>query len=187
MYGKGNRTTVVNVFKPPDTKLQGNFIPAFSSPCIYVGDFNSHSTTWVYQSTNSDGETLESWTSAAGLQLLYDPEQPDSLYSGRLNSITNPDLAFASISPSPERLVLNPFPKSQHRPSLISPVNPIRTIPSKAVKRWNFRKANQPRFMHLVDIKFCRQPDPASADLDTAYTSIYKVLLRLWQQKNYPV
>ena len=103
-------TTVVNVYKPPNTKLQVNSIPAFASPCIYAGDFNSHSTTWGFQSTNPDGETLESWTSAAGLQLLYDPKQPDSFYSGRWKSATNPDLAFANISPSLERLVLNLFP-----------------------------------------------------------------------------
>ena len=60
-------TTVVNVYKPSNTKLQDNSIPAFASPCVYDEDFNSHSTTWGYQPTNPDGETLKSWASAAAL------------------------------------------------------------------------------------------------------------------------
>ena len=38
-------TTVVNVYKPPNTTLQRNSIPVFASPCVYAGDFNCHSTT----------------------------------------------------------------------------------------------------------------------------------------------
>ena len=57
-------TTVVNVYKPPNTKLQDNFIPAFASACRYARDFNSHCTTWSYQSTNPDGETFEIWALA---------------------------------------------------------------------------------------------------------------------------
>ena len=135
------------------------------------------STTWKYQSTNPSGETLEDWALAVDFQLLYNPKQSDSFHSRRWNSTTNPDMALANITPSLKRLVLNPFFKSQHEPSLISPVNLIRSIPSKAVKRWNFRKANWFRFTHLVDNKIHCLPDPASADLDTHYTSICKVLL----------
>ena len=136
------------------------------------------STTWEgYQSTNPSAETLEDWALAADLQLLYDPKQSDSFHSRKWNSTTTSDLAFANISPSPERLVLNPFPKSQHRPSLISPVNPIRPIPSKAARKWNFQKANWLRFTRLVDNKIRRLPEPASADFGTSYTSICKVLL----------
>ena len=126
--------TVVNMYKPPNIKLQSNSILDFASPCIYAGDFNSHSTTWSYQSINPDGKTLESLASAAGLQLFYDPKQSDSFHFERWNSTANPYMVFANISLTPERLVLTPFPKSKHRPSLISPVNPISPISRKAVK-----------------------------------------------------
>ena len=176
MATKIEGTTVVNVYKLPNTELKDNSIPAFASPCIYAGYFNSQSTSWGYQSTSPAGETLESWASATDLLLLYDPKQLDSFHSKRWNSTINLDLAFAKISTSPEQLVLIPYPTSQHRPSLISLVNPIRPIPSKAVKRWNCLKATWPRFMHLVDNKIRCLPDPASADLDTCYTNICKVL-----------
>jgi len=39
--------TAVNVYKPPDTKLQCNSIPALPA-CICSGDFNSHSIIWEY-------------------------------------------------------------------------------------------------------------------------------------------
>ena len=143
-------TTVVNVYKPPNTTLQDNSIPAFpllvymQQTCRLplIANMHSHSNTWGYQSTDPDGKTNESWASAAVLQLLYNPKQQDSFHSGRWSSTTNPDLAFANIGSLTKWLVLNQFPKSQHIPSLISPINPIRSIPSKAVKRWNFRKAN---------------------------------------------
>ena len=158
--------TVVNVYKPPNKAIK----QFYSGLCfsLYIRwrlQFPLAPPGVGYQSTNPSSETLEDWTLAADLQLLYDPKQSDSFHSGRWNSTTTQDLAFANISSSPERLALNSFPKSQHRPSLILPVNPIRPIPSKAVKRWNFRRANWLRFTRLVDIKIRRLPEPASSDL----------------------
>ena len=35
---------VMNVYKPPNTRLQENYsIPCLEAPAVYVGDFNSHS------------------------------------------------------------------------------------------------------------------------------------------------
>ena len=69
------------------------------------------------------------------------PKQPDSFHSGRWNTTSNPDLAFAHMPDSSvHRIVLDRFPKSQHRPSLIDQDNTIEPVPTKPVKRWNFRK-----------------------------------------------
>ena len=58
---------------------------------------------------------------------------------------TNPDLAFASLgqdSRLPDRHVLGKFPRSQHRPSLITPPRFKFPAHSDPVKRWNFRKVD---------------------------------------------
>ena len=54
---------ITNVYKPPVTRLCLDSIPRYQQPCIYAGDFNCHSTTWGYGSTNTDGTTLEHWAS----------------------------------------------------------------------------------------------------------------------------
>ena len=49
--------------------------------------------------------------------LLYNAKDAASFYSGRWNTGTNPDLAFASVGPNSrltDRRVLEKFPRSQH-------------------------------------------------------------------------
>ena len=78
-----------------------------------------------YSKSNNDGTCLVEWASSNNLTLLYNPKEPDSFHSACWNSGTNPDLAFASSiedQPPPSRRVLERFPRSQHRPSLITPV-----------------------------------------------------------------
>ena len=171
--------SITNVYKPPTARLLVDTIPAFDAPCIYAGDFNCRSTTWGYTSTNPDGDALEDWASASGVQLLFDPKQPDSFHSGRWNTTSNPDLAFANLKgPSPHRTILDPFPRSQHRPSLITPDNPIKPIPTKPVKRWNFRKARWDQFTNLVDSGTDSLPPPTSSDPDLAYSDFCKLIIR---------
>ena len=129
-------TTTINIYKPPPSLLAVNDIPKFSSPCIYSGDFNCHGTAWGYQETDSNDSTLEEWASATDVLLLFDSKQPASFRSGRWNKTSNPDLAFIKLAGStPMRKVLDPFPRSQHRPSLIIPTNPVEPVPTRAVKR----------------------------------------------------
>ena len=173
-------TVVINVYKPPNTPLQDNSIPVFACPCMYAGDFNSHSTIWGYRNTNAGGipVALENWASAASVQLLFDPKQPGSFHSSRWKT-TNPDLAFTNTDgPLPERIILEPFPKFQHRPSLIISANPLKLVQSKPVKRWNFRKANWAKFTHLVQNKINQLPKPTSDDLNTLYKSFCNILFK---------
>ena len=85
---------------------------------------------------------------------------------------TNPDLAFASIGPNsrlPDRRVLEKFPRSQHRPSLITPPRFAMAVPSMPVKRWNFRKADWSHYIALTN-KFAKTLlPPDSLDVDAAY------------------
>ena len=69
---------------------------------------------WAYQATSPNKSALEDWASIADLTLLHDPHLRDSFRSGRWNTTSNPDLDFANLTSTlPQRLVLDPFPRSQ--------------------------------------------------------------------------
>ena len=98
-------------------------LPMFSHPCLYAGDFNCCHADWGYDDNSLDGKCLVGWESINCLALLYNAKDAASFYSGRWNTGINPDLAFSSISPNSrltDRRVFEKFPRSQHRPSLIT-------------------------------------------------------------------
>ena len=101
---------------------------------------------------------MADWVSINCLALQYNAKDSASFYSGRWNTGTNPDLAFASASPNsciPDRRVLDNFPRSQHRPSLTTPPRFAMAMPSMPVKRWNFRKAKWSHYIALTN-KFAK-------------------------------
>ena len=144
----------------------------FPHPCLYAGDFNCRHADWGYDDNSPDGECLAGWASIICLSLLYNAKDAASFYSGRWNTSTNPDLAFASVGPNgrlPDRCVLEKFPRSQHRPSLITPPRFAMAVPSMPVKQWNFRKANWSHYIALTN-KFAKTLfPPDSLDVDPAY------------------
>ena len=79
---------------------------------------------------------------------------------------------FASVGPNsrlPDRRVLDKLPRSQHRPSLITPPRFAMAVPSMPVKRWNFRKAKWSHYIALTN-KFAKTLlPPESLDVDAAY------------------
>ena len=85
--------------------------------------FNCRHADWDYDDNSPDGECLAGWASINCLALLYNPKDASSFYFDRWNTGTNLNLAFASVGPNsrlPDRRVLEKFPRSQHRPSLIT-------------------------------------------------------------------
>jgi len=151
-------------------------LPYFCRPFIYAGDFNCYSTTWGYHSANASGKDLEDWTSASGLNLLHVPKQPNSLHSRRWNTSTNPDLACVNLAgPLPHRTMLEPFPKSQHRPSLIQPMNPIEPLAAKPMLMWYFWKARWEQFINLTKLGADSLPD-LSSNADTVYSAFCQLL-----------
>ncbi|CAM4690332.1 unnamed protein product [Leuciscus chuanchicus] len=77
-----------------------------------------------------------------------------TFYSARWNSTTNPDLAFPkwhNNQPLPVRHILDMFPRSHHRPSLITIPTMVQPVQGRDAKRWNFRKANWAGFTTLVN------------------------------------
>ena len=115
---------IVNVYKPPPTRLRSLDVPVSPHPCLYAGDFNSRHADWGYDDNSPYSGCLAGWASINYLALLYNAKPAASFYSGRWNPGTNPDLGFASVGPNsclPNRRVLDKFSRSQHRPSLITP------------------------------------------------------------------
>ena len=101
-----------------------------------------------------DGKCLSGRENINCLALLYNAKDAASFYSVRWNTGTNPDLAFASAglnSRLSDRRVLEKFPRSQHRLSLITPPRFAMTVPSMPYKRWNFRKAKWSHYIALTN------------------------------------
>ena len=170
---------IVNVYKPPPTRLRILDLPVFPHSCLYAGDFNCRHVDWDYDDNSPDGECLAGWASVNCLALLYNAKDAASFYSGRWNTGTNPDLAFASVGPNsrlPDRRVLDKFPRSQHRPSLITPPRFSLAVPSMPVKRWNFRKTKWSHYIALTN-KFAKTLlPPDSLDVDAAYQDFYNTI-----------
>ena len=117
---------------------------------------------------------MAGWASINCLALLYNAKDAASIYSGRWNTGTNPDLAFANAGPNnrlPDRRrsVLEKFPRSQHQPSLITPLKFAMAISSMPVKRLNFRKAKCSHYIALTN-KFAKTLLPPDLlDVNAAY------------------
>jgi len=135
--------------------------------------------------TSPDGESLYSWATSNNLGLLYDPKETASVSSHRWKVGTNPDLVFASFgqdSRLPHRRVLGIFPRSQHRPSLITPPRLKVLAHSDPVKRWNFRKADWKRFYLLTGESVEKLPSPDTANIVRAYQDFCESLLSAAKQ-----
>ena len=123
----------------------------FPHPCLYTRDFNCRHADWGYDDNSPDVDCLAGWASINCLakdntmpRMLYNAKDAANFYICRRNTGTNPDLAFSTVGPNsrlPDTRVLEKFPRSQYRPSLITPPRFAMAMPSMPVKRGNFRKA----------------------------------------------
>ena len=106
---------IINVYKPPRSRLTPTTILTFPHPSLYVGDFNCQHVNCGYNTTSPDSESLDPSATCNNLGLLYNPKQTASFFSRRWNFGTKPDLAFASLgqdSRQPVRRVLGKFPRT---------------------------------------------------------------------------
>ena len=62
---------IINVYKPPPTRLQSLDFPVFPHSCLYAGDFNCRHDDCGYNDNSPDGECLAGWGSINCLALLY--------------------------------------------------------------------------------------------------------------------
>ena len=97
------------------------------------------------RANTSNGECLAEWAPNNNLMLLHNPKCSTSFISQCWNTGSNPDMALASARPDnrlPHRCVLEKFPQSQHRPSLITATKLLALVPNKLVKQWDFHTAD---------------------------------------------
>ena len=84
------------------------------------------------------------WTDNQRLSLIHDPKFPSSFNSGRWRRGYNPDIIFATnrISGCGNNIVMEPVPRSQHRPIGVQVHAPttVQTVPFR--RRFNLKKAN---------------------------------------------
>ena len=115
------------------------------------------------------------------LHLLYDPKQPSTFLSGRWSSHTNPDLAFVSKQAGDHtqtsRVILDPFPHSQHRPSLITTNLFLPCSSSLPLPRWNFRKVNWEKFTDLAETLVEGLTYAAEYDVNSIYKSFCHAII----------
>ena len=160
---------IVNVYKPPPIRLQISDLPVFPHPCLYVSDFNCQHVDWTYDANSADGKFL------VGCQipiiLYYSITQRMPLASTLATEIQVPTRILHSLVSI--RTVVYPtdrkFPRSQHRPSLITPPKFARPVPSKPVKRCDFRKAKWGHYIALTHKLSRTLPPPDSSDMDQEY------------------
>ena len=88
---------IVNVYKPPPTRLRPLDLPVIPYPCLYAGNFNCRYVDCDYNNNIPDNERLARWVGNNSFALLYIAKDAASFYSGRLNTGTNPGLAFANV------------------------------------------------------------------------------------------
>ena len=134
---------------------------------------------WSYGANSADGECLASWANISRIAFLYNPKDSASFYSGYHNSGTNADLAFASVDSDSlltDRHVLENFSRSQHRPSLITPLRYAMPVPSMPVKRWIFRKAKWSHCITLTNKFTNTLLPPDYPDTDQAYQDFFDVI-----------
>ncbi|KAJ8379201.1 hypothetical protein AAFF_G00223130 [Aldrovandia affinis] len=159
--------TITSVYKPPPIPMEMPEIPSSGKPKIVIGDFNSHSTQWGYANNNADGDAVEMWAENSQLNLIHNAKQPKSFNSGRWRAGYNPDIVFVSrkIAGLSKKLVLEPLPRTQHRPISITinaAITPA-TVPFR--RRFNFGKANWPGFQEDLERRISHLPaDPKNYD-----------------------
>lgn len=147
--------TVTSVYKPPGLDFKFQETKNFNSQKIrfVLGDFNSHSTSWGYEKTNENGKGVEDWAERNNLSLIHDAKLPHSFNSRAWRKGYNPDICFASTSLSDccVKLVLQPIPKTQHRPIGLEVSAAIKTQEIPFRRRFNFKKAEWSKFSESLD------------------------------------
>ena len=134
---------VHSLYKPPPEPFLLPPLGQRIKPHIVIGDFNSHSTLWGYTTTDSDGEAVEQWADSNRLSLIHNAKLPKSFNSAIWKKGYNPDLIFVSsnISDMREKSVLDPIPRTQHRPIYVTVHPVIGPQPTPFRRRFNLRKS----------------------------------------------
>lgn len=123
---------------------------------MYIGDFNSYSTEWGYNSINDDSERLSTWKSVNNIPLIFDAKQGGTFESGRWSTATSPDLCFVSKDNSGIPFRINrklgrKFPKSHYRLAIVEVGVVLSKINKPVMQSLNVRKEDWNIFRTYVE------------------------------------
>ena len=162
-----------SVYKPPNDQFQLPALGHRNLPHIVIGDFNSHSTTWRYNTTDDNGEAVEEWADSYDFTLIHDAKLPKSFNSAAWKKGYNPDLIFASecIANSCKKSIMDPIPHTQHRPICVR-VEPV-VVPQATPfrRRFNLRKADWIGYATELD-KLILDVEPTPANYNRFVESV---------------
>ena len=145
---------VHSVYKSPSEQFVFPPLGPRSLPQIVMGDFNSHNTIWGYDATDNNDVAVVQWAESNSLPLIHDARLHKSFNSARWKKGYNPDLIFASssIDNMCVKSVLNPIPRTQHRPICVTVNHVLVSQPTAFRRRFNLKKANWSGYATDVDI-----------------------------------
>ena len=151
-----NSLHVTNVYKPPAAELHQSSLTVLPHPAIYIGDFNAHHQDWGYEESDTNGEELVEWADRNSIHLVFDAKDRKAFFSRAHCQGYNPDLSFVScdaegVPLQSSRVVLPAFPRSQHRPVLLTIGLSVPVVHSVPRPRWNFRKADWETYRRRLD------------------------------------
>ena len=145
---------MVYLYNPPPICLQVSDLPVFLHPFLYAGGFNCQHVDCGFDANSADGripDWLGKYQQFCPTPL---PKRCRQLPLCPLEYKYEPGSCIRQIdsdSRLPDRQILEKFPRSQHRPSLITPPRFARPVPSKPVKQWNFRKAKWSHYITFTN------------------------------------
>ena len=164
---KVQETIVVNVYKPPPSRLEQCSLPDSPAPAVYAGDFNS----WTPTGGTSTPPKMASSCQSGSPLPMRDPLRSKGALLFHLRLLeqrAHPDLAFVKLTGHellPVRRILDRFPCSHHRPSLITTPSLVQSTEGKPVRRWNFRNANWADLgeLSIWQPRPCQHPPPPTS------------------------
>ena len=105
---------------------------------------------------------MESWAEASNFSLIHDAKLPKSFDSARWKRGYNSDVVFVStrIASMCQRGVLDPIPRTQHRPITITIRSPVTATHCPFRRRFNVKKTNWSKFTNEIDQAIANIPAP---------------------------
>ena len=112
------------------------------------------------------------------MSLVHDPKLPSSVNSGRWRRGYNPDIIFANnrIAGCCNKIVVEPVPRSQHRPIgvQVNAAITVQTVPFR--RRFNLKKANWEKYAYQLDATV--EDIPATAECYYQFVNALRTFAR---------
>ena len=150
LHTNNQEIKIYNIYCPVDKQLSLDILEVPEDKCLVIGDLNSHSESWGYETSD---RRVEDWQIDNNLLLLNNADDPPTFYSRRWLTTSSPDLAFATndIQARTTRTVLKQLGGSDHRPVKLAVDLNYRPKESIILPRWNYRKADWDLYANKTD------------------------------------